>query len=158
MKTLVMNNSVVFEIVAPAGEELQAAFDEIVAQRCEGIALSSGTRLDVVFEPETGAARFAFLFGSEFLIEALVLCPGQGRHCWADFHCCCQDLVSDGRAMGQDLPSGVPDENGWNCIIVYQACLMLSDHDLGELLKCQSQLAEAYVRCFDQTTTAGEML
>ena len=156
MKTLIMNNSIVMEIKADAGQELEAALRAIVAHDCLGIALSSGTQIDVVFEAETGAARFGFLSGDDFLVEALVLGTGQGRQCWADFRLWCERLISEGRASGQHLPPAVPDDQAWNCIIVHRDCLQLDDEDLGELVKFQSQLAKAYVRHLDQALTAEE--
>jgi hypothetical protein len=158
MKTLIMNNSVVMEMKTPAGNELETALTEIIAQRCEGIALSSGTRIDVVFEAEVGAARFGFSSGDEFLLEALVLCNGQGRHCWADFRSWCEHVITAGRARGQNPPPAVPDENDWNCVIAYDACLQLDKEDLGELVKFQNQLAAAYVWRLDQTLTTEEEL
>lgn len=151
MKTLIMNNSAVMRLVAPASDQAEAILTQLLGGCRLDVSLGGGTLLKIKFETDFGSARFGICSEEGFLLEALVLGTGHGRQWWVAFHDWCEQLLAEGRATGQrPLPFGVPDENSWNCIILYNACQRLTEDELCELVIIQSLLARAYVSRLDQ--------
>ena len=157
MKTLIMNDSLVMATKVP-GNELDKIFMQIVADGGHSIRTRRDTPIELVYEAEDGAARFGYYSNHGFYLEALVLSAGRGRQCWADFHRYYEHSMSHGKATGTNPASAAPDDDAWNCVILYRTCDQLAAEDFEELFGFHCRLAQAYLRHLDQTPTAEEKL
>jgi hypothetical protein len=155
MKTLIMNDSRVMGNKVP-GDELDEIFRQIVAHGGQSILTSRDTPIEVDYQAVDGAARFRYYSNHGYYLEALVLSTGRGRQCWTDFHSCCEEAMSCGKATGTNPASAVPDDGAWNCVILYRASDQLAEEDLNELFGFHCRLAQVCLRQIDKTPAAPE--